>query len=295
MKKYLSHFILSVVSFIALASPLTSVASAAGSATLSFTSSANSVVVGSGVSVQIFENGTGVNVVTVHVTYDASKLSCSGVDTATSAFANGISATCGGGSATISRYTAPGTTLNGSMKVATLNFTATAQGAASMSFGASSQIASTGVNIWNGASATKSITITTPVVVPPAPTPTPSPTPTPTPTPTPSPASSTQTSTAAPTTSQTATANRPTNSAAPVSQQQSETQVTTNTETATAAQQEQVVQPETPTAVEQGDVLGATSKESNNVAAKILTTIGVLAFTASAGYLYARFKTKSAK
>ena len=64
MKKYLSHFILSIVFFVAFASPLTNMASAAGSATLSFTLSANSVVVGNSVSVQIFENGADVNLKT---------------------------------------------------------------------------------------------------------------------------------------------------------------------------------------------------------------------------------------
>ena len=121
------------------------VAHAAGTASLTMVPSASSTTVGKTISVAIYENGTNVSVVTAGVTYDASKLTCTAVDASGSAFVNGISATCGGGSATISRYVAPGTVgLNGSVLVGRLNFSAIATGSAVLSFTSSTQIASAG-------------------------------------------------------------------------------------------------------------------------------------------------------
>lgn len=147
------------------------VAQAAGTASLTMSPSASSPTVGDTVSVAIYENGTNVNVVTAGVAYDASKLTCTGVDVSGSAFANGVSASCAGGSAIISRYVAPGTPeLSGSVLVGRINLNATATGSAVLSFTGSSQIASAGVNTWNGVIGGTTVTVNSaPVAVPAAP------------------------------------------------------------------------------------------------------------------------------
>ncbi len=139
---------------------------AAGSASLSLTPASGSYTQNTSFSVAVHENGDNVNVVTAKLTYDASKLTCSGVGAG--AFSNTISATCGGGSVTISRYTDPGTTVSGDQVVGTVNFTATSTGTTTVNFAAGSQIASNGTNAWNGDTTGGTYTLTAPVVTPPS-------------------------------------------------------------------------------------------------------------------------------
>src|SRR5690606_15939168 len=55
-------------------------------------------------SVQVLVSGTNINGVTAKLNYDQSKLTCLGVNTATSTFAAGAGANCSNGTVTISRY-----------------------------------------------------------------------------------------------------------------------------------------------------------------------------------------------
>jgi hypothetical protein len=143
-----------------LASTVFGSVQAAGPASFSLSPASGSYTVGNSFSIGVYENGTAVNVVTAKLTYDATKLSCSGVG-GSSAFPNTISATCGGGSVTISRYTAPGTTVSGTQSVGSISFVAIAPGTAAVSVAAGSQIASNGTNIWNGSTAGGSYSIAT--------------------------------------------------------------------------------------------------------------------------------------
>jgi hypothetical protein len=139
------------------------VAQAAGSAAFSVTASANSLTVGSNVSFSLYENGGTVNVVTGTFSYDSSKLkfissSCAG------SFSNTVVAN----NSSVSCYVAPGTTVSGSQKFASLTFTSLATGSTALTV-TGSQIASAGANIWNGAAASKTVTIkaaTTPTPIP---------------------------------------------------------------------------------------------------------------------------------
>jgi hypothetical protein len=130
-------------------------ATAAAAPPASYTLSPNSgtYTQGAAFTVQVKENGMGVNVVTAKLTYDASKLECTGVG-GSSAFPNTIVASCGGGKVTISRYTAMDgdgnpTTANGEQVVGTINFKAAGTGSAAVTFDSNSQIASGGSNIWD--------------------------------------------------------------------------------------------------------------------------------------------------
>lgn len=128
-------------------------AMAATPASFSLSPSNGTKTVGSTLSVGIYENGDNVNAVTVKLSYDATKLSCAGIG-GSGAFPSEISASCGGGSVTISRYVAPGNpAVNGSQLVGTLNFAVVNPAASSsLSFAAGSQIASNGTNTWDGGS-----------------------------------------------------------------------------------------------------------------------------------------------
>lgn len=127
------HKFLNFTAVIASIFVMTASTSAVGSATLSMSPSSTSVTTGDNLNVSIYENGTNVSVVTINMSYDSTKLNCTNVNVASSAFANAISATCASGIATISRYIAPGSTgLNGSQLVGTLQFTATAEGTAQL-------------------------------------------------------------------------------------------------------------------------------------------------------------------
>ena len=179
-------------------------AHAAGNAAFYLAPASGSHFQNSSFTVQVRENGSDVNVVTAKLTYDASKLTCNGVS---NAFGSTISATCGGGSITISGYAAPGTTVSGDQAVGSISFTALAgSGSTSVSFAGGSQIASNGQNVWNGNTAGGTYTFTTPVT--PTPTPvTPNPSPRTTPSSSPSPSNAVaNTSTAKPATGSTGTA-----------------------------------------------------------------------------------------
>ena len=127
---------------------------AAGSAAFSLSPASANSAEGNTTSVAIYENGTSVSAVTATFTYDSSHLqflsgSCAGAFSSTAA-SSSSSITCfvpGGNSAA-----------NGSSEVAVLNFTATATGTGSVTVNGS-QIASNGVNEWNGSSATATVTI----------------------------------------------------------------------------------------------------------------------------------------
>ncbi len=134
------------------------ISQAAGSASFALSPASTSVTAGAAFSVGVYVNGTAVNAVTANLVYDAASLTCNGVDGG-SAFGGAISGTCGGGTVTISRYTIPGTpALDGSQLLASVNFTPTAQGTANVSV-TSGQIASNGLDTWNGAGAIGSYTI----------------------------------------------------------------------------------------------------------------------------------------
>ena len=118
----------------------------AAASSLYVTPASATVAMGSTFTVSIVENGDNVNVVTANLSYDASKLSCNGVGGGS--FAQTITASCGGGTVSISRYVTPGQpALSGPQTVGSLSFTAIANsGTANLSFLGTSQVASGGVN-----------------------------------------------------------------------------------------------------------------------------------------------------
>src|ERR1051325_3836027 len=75
-------------------------AQAAGTAAFSLSPASGTFTKGQSFSINISENADA-NVVTAKLTYDASKLQC---NSASNSFGSTISATCGGGSVTISGY-----------------------------------------------------------------------------------------------------------------------------------------------------------------------------------------------
>jgi len=148
-------------------SVLAGTAHAAGSASFTLSPSSGSYTQGNSFSVQVHENGSDVNVVTAKLTYDASKLTCTGVSGG-SAFPNSVATSCANGTVTISRYTGMDgdgnpTTVSGDQVVGTVGFTATGTGTATVAIAAGSQIASNGSNIWNGSANSGSYTINAPV------------------------------------------------------------------------------------------------------------------------------------
>ncbi len=117
-------------------------AKAAGTATLSVSPSTGAYVVGNVISVGIYEDsGTdSVNSVQANLTYSSSLLSCSNSSiTSSNAYNLSLQNTCGGGSVQIARAASPAVT--GSQLVATVSFTATAAGNASISFASGSGVA----------------------------------------------------------------------------------------------------------------------------------------------------------
>lgn len=140
---------------------LSALPAAAAASTLSLSPASGSIVQGSSKTVSVIEDGDSVNAVTVHLSYDASKLSCNGIGGGN--FGAEVSATCGGGTVTISRYVPAGSpALNGAQVVGTVNFGALAgSGSTSVTFG-SSQVASNGVNTLGGTSG-GTYTLTAPV------------------------------------------------------------------------------------------------------------------------------------
>ncbi len=158
MKRILSTFLIALG---LSTSAFTASAHAAGSATFSLSPSAGSYVKNSTFSVQVFENGTDVTVVTAKLTYDPAKLQCIGV---TSTFGgNPIpqGTSCGNGNISISGFSM--STVSGTQTVGTINFTTLSDsGSTSVNFGSGSQIASNGSNIWNGTISSATFTFSAP-------------------------------------------------------------------------------------------------------------------------------------
>jgi hypothetical protein len=254
-----------------LAGASAGVASAAGTASLYLSPASGSHVQGSSFTVAVHENGTNVNVVTAKLTYDASKLSCTGIG-GSSAFPQTISASCSGGSITISRYTNPGApAVSGDAVVGSVNFTAIATGTTSVSFAAGSQIASGGVNIWNGVTTGGTYTLTAPVQSTPTPVPG---------TPTPS--------------SPTATGGGKTNSSTPTPSSSPAVAgvATSQTPAATSSDEDQI---DAQNAGKDSKTL-ATSGHKSKTSTIVLSALGVLLLLAGAGFYGAkRFRKPSTK
>jgi hypothetical protein len=139
---------------------------AAALGTTSFSVSGNSATTGSATSVTINGNGSDLTNVTVRLSYDAAKLSCSGFSGGTG-FTNTISQSCANGTAVITRSINGGAaTVSGGFSVSTLNFTAISTGSANVSV-TSADVPKNGVNDWNGVASGAAITISTPPVVQP--------------------------------------------------------------------------------------------------------------------------------
>lgn len=177
------------------------VAYAAGSAVFSASATPSSLTIGSNVTVSLYENGADVNVVTGTFSYDGSKLqfissSCAG------SFSNTVVAN----SSSVSCYVAPGTTVSGTQKFASLVFKSIATGSATITV-TGSQIASAGVNIWNQSTASTNVTINAVPVTTPTPVQS---TPTPVATSNPTPTTKTNSTTPTPTGAKTTTTPTPT-------------------------------------------------------------------------------------
>lgn len=152
---------------------------AAGSGTFSLSPASGTKVQGNNFSVTLYENSSNVSVVTANLTYSAATLQCLGVSGA-GGFSGDIGSGCAGGNVTISKYITPGAAgLNGSQAVATISFRAlTSSGSGNVSLN-SGQIASDGVDTWNGAATSANFTMAAPAPVEPAPAPAPAPAPVP--------------------------------------------------------------------------------------------------------------------
>jgi hypothetical protein len=159
----MKRIILTAAAVISLAgSVLGGTAHAAGTAAFSLSPASGTLTQGNNLTLVVSENADA-NAVTAKLTYDASKLQCNG---ASNAFGSTISATCGGGSVTISGYAAPGTTASGT--VGTVNFTVLGNaGSTSIAFATGSQIANNGTNLWNGSTAGASYSLTAPATTTP--------------------------------------------------------------------------------------------------------------------------------
>ena len=133
-------------------------ASAAGSASLSLSPASGTFTQGNSYTITIYENGSDINAVTAKLTYDPTKLTCTGVSVTTSTFAASSGANCASGAVTIGRYVglddatgAPNPSKNGSQVVGSVTFKAvTASGTTNVSFASGSQVASEGANVWDG-------------------------------------------------------------------------------------------------------------------------------------------------
>lgn len=158
-------------------------AHAAGSGSFALSPASGTKVKGNNFSVTLYENSSNVSVVTASLTYSADTMQCLGVSGA-GAFSGDIGSGCAGGNINISKYITPGAAgLNGSQAVATMSFRAlTSAGSGNINL-TSGQIASDGVDTWNGAptAANFSFVAPAPVVIEPAPAPAPAPAPVPVP------------------------------------------------------------------------------------------------------------------
>jgi hypothetical protein len=160
-----------IICVLAISATVNNSVFAANPASFTMSSSAVSVVSGDNVTVSIYENGDGVNVVTTKVTYDASKLQL--VSSACgSSLPNFISETDG-----ITCYGAGGASVSGTVLASSVVFKAlTSSGTAAISVASGSKIVAAGVNTWNGLAPSVTISFSSPI---PTPTPTTPVTPTP--------------------------------------------------------------------------------------------------------------------
>lgn len=131
---------------------LVSTSGAAGSASISFSSSSNTVKKGSNVAIVVNED-TGTEpayVVQAFITYDQSKLEFVNIDTSSSNFDLPVAASGGSGTIEISRGVSGGNSLTGSKRLAVINFIVlgdTGSTAISLSSGTDMR---GDINIWNG-------------------------------------------------------------------------------------------------------------------------------------------------
>lgn len=168
---------------------ITNLSSAAGTATLAFSTSSSTVAKDSTVAVTVTANSgaAAMNVVTTDFSYDAAKLQFVSIDTNGSSFGIEAEGSGGGGSVAITRAVASGGTVTGSNKVVSVNFKVLGgSGTTNLSFANTSAVVVNGSDVWNGQPSALSLALTTtPTPTPdttPSQTPTPSPTPSPTPT-----------------------------------------------------------------------------------------------------------------
>lgn len=139
-QKTLTILVVLVLVGISLATAVTK-AAGGGSATLSLSPASGSYTTGATISVGIYEDSGSDSIggVQANLTYNASLLSCSaGSIQNSSAFNLSFQSTCGGGSAQIARTAT--TPVTGSQLVATINFTASAAGTATISFASGSDV-----------------------------------------------------------------------------------------------------------------------------------------------------------
>ena len=169
---------------------------AANPASFTLNSSSYSVVNGDTFNVSIFENGDNVNVVTLKLAFDNTKLQlnsaiCGSSFSGSQGEVNGV--TC---------FTSGGTTVNGSILVANVSFKSLAgAGSSAISVASGSKIVTSGLNIWDQVGGSILINLITP-------------TPAPAPVPTSTPASDTAGSTSMPVVAPTSTSQTLDNKAA---------------------------------------------------------------------------------
>ena len=144
---------------------------AAGSASISFSSTSSTVKKGSTVSVIVNED-TGAElayVIQAFVSYDQSKLEFINIDTSSSAFDLPVASSGGSGSVEISRGVSGGNSLTGSNRLAIINFRVLGDsGTTALSLGSGTDMRGD-LNIWNGLPSTYTLSLTPADVVQPAP------------------------------------------------------------------------------------------------------------------------------
>lgn len=140
------------------------VAFAAGSASLSLTSSTGTHKVGGTITLTIHattQAGDNADAVQANLSYPSSKLKCSNSDiTVGSAFDVYLPKTVTCGSGSISIGVATSSTLSGTQTVATVTLHVLAAGSASVSVASSSDIVNATTSVWNGSTPSASYTLT---------------------------------------------------------------------------------------------------------------------------------------
>lgn len=152
-------------------------AAAAGASRVAITGPSQDIIVGDALTVNFWISGNELTNVTFHMQYDDSKLSCSASSFSGSGqYPITVSASCGGGSAVITRFVTPGTLVSGNQFFVALNFTTKATGAANVSV-VKAIVPKNNVDDWDGITASRTFN----VVAAPQPAPQPSPAPAPAP------------------------------------------------------------------------------------------------------------------